>query len=233
MKNKFIFIMFIAFIAVITFSFASCGSGGGKTLNSAEALKEYLDRQPANTPEKPIKVTLSANAPMLEKITAAITASGKYVNLNLSGNALTTIPKNAFYDESTGKACDMLVAITIPGSVTSIEEYTFYGHTSLANVTMPNGVTSIGYMAFVDCTSLANVTIGNSVTSIGGFAFEGCKNLTSVTFQGTIPSSGFVDNEIFGSSGDNGYIGDLSNKYLAGGAGTYKRASGSTTWTKQ
>jgi len=31
----------------------------------------------------------------------------------------------------------------------------------------------------------------------------------------------------------NEYIGDLRVKYLAGGLGTYTRASGGTVWTKQ
>jgi len=38
----------------------------------------------------------------------------------------------------------------------------------------------------------------------------------------------------FGTSGEDGYIGDLRTKYLAGGVGKYKRpGTTSTTWTKQ
>jgi len=143
MKSKFNFFMLTALIVAIAFSFASCGSSGGKTINSAEALKEYLDKQSANSPEKPITVTMSANAPMLEKISAAITASGKYVSLNLSGNVLTEIPENAF------KGCVPLVGITIPDSVTSIGNFAFAGCTGLAFVTIPASVTSVGNQAFV------------------------------------------------------------------------------------
>jgi len=57
---------------------------------------------------------MNANALMLEKIAAAINSAGKYVSLNLSGSALTTIPDFA-YDKSTEKRCALLVAITITG----------------------------------------------------------------------------------------------------------------------
>jgi hypothetical protein len=118
----------IAFIAAIVFFMPAC-IASAQTINSAVALKEYLDKQPANSPDKPIKVTMSINDPMLKGIVAAIKSAGKYVSLNLSGNALTTIPDRAFY------GCEMLAAITIPNSVTSIGERAFFGCTSLTSVT--------------------------------------------------------------------------------------------------
>jgi hypothetical protein len=113
---------------------------------------------------------------------------------------------------------------TTTDSVTSIWGSAFWGCTGLTGVTIPDSVTSI-WGAFSVCYNLASVTIPNSVISIGGNAFSGC-NLASVTFQGTITSSGFNSNA-FGQSGD------LRDKYLAGGIGTYTRASGGTVWTKQ
>jgi hypothetical protein len=139
----------IALVAVLVFLATAC-TASVQTFNSAEALKEYLDRQPANTPDKPIKVTMNANAPMLEKIAAAITASGKYVSLNLSGNALTAIPKDAFYDRPKEKGCATLVAITIPNTVTSIGESAFRGCTSLVSVKFEGSILdrNLGYYAF-------------------------------------------------------------------------------------
>jgi hypothetical protein len=92
--------------------------------------------------------------------------------------------------------------------------------------TIPNSVTSIGDWAFEDCTKLTSITIPNGVTSIGWDAFSSCTSLTSVTFQGTIDSSGLHNDAFRG-------LGDLRTKYLAGGPGTYTRARGSNTWTKQ
>jgi len=53
-----------------------------------------------------------------------------------------------------------------------------------------------------------------------------CPSLTSVTFQGTISSSEFYDTS----------VGDLREKYLAGGPGTYTTTAPVgyySIWTKQ
>jgi len=190
MKNKKM-ILGIAFVVIFTLSIASCSGknsggigGGGKSLNSAEDLKAYLDKQPANSPDKPIRVTMAANGPMLPKIAEAINSAGKYVSLNLSGNLLTTIPDEAFYE------CETLVNITIPNSVTSIERRAFSGCTSLTSINIPASVTSIEGGAFSNCTSLTSITIPNSVTSIGGAAFGGCTRLTSITIPNSVTSIG-------------------------------------------
>ena len=74
-----------------------------------------------------------------------------------------------------------LTSVTIPNSVTSINNYAFWDCSSLQSVTIPNSVTSIGSSAFKGCSSLQSVTIPNSVTSIGKGAFVECYNLKKVT----------------------------------------------------
>ena len=101
-----------------------------------------------------------------------------------SGNSITsiTIPDSVtFIDDGAFYGCSSLKSITIPNSVTSIGDEAFYKCSSLTSVTIGNGVTSIGYHAFEDCSSLKNITIPKSVTSIGFGAFAGCSSLTKIT----------------------------------------------------
>ena len=209
MKNKIKLFGIIALVAVIGFSFTACSGsgGGGKRLNSATELKEYLDKQPANSPDKPIKVAMKVNDMMIKDIAEVIKNAGKYVSLNLSGSPLTEVPNNAF------KNCK-----------------------TLANITIPNGFTSIKDSAFAS-TSLTSVTIPDSVTSIEKGAFRDCANLTSVTFQSTIDKDNFGKEDrslwyIGYISYDSPFDGDLHAEYLEGGIGTYTRSSGSNAWTK-
>jgi hypothetical protein len=152
-------------VAFIWFPFSSCfgQSSGGKAINSADALKEYIDSQPANSPDKPIKVAMKANEMMLNDIVSVINKAGKYVSLNLTGSPLKIIPMKAFFE------CISLASVTIPTGVTSIEVLAFSGCRSLASISLPNSVTSIGPGAFGDCTNLASVTIPN-IRNIALFA---------------------------------------------------------------
>jgi len=93
----------------------------------------------------------------------------------------------------------------------------------ITEVTIPNSITRIEGSAFQNCKNLTSITIPDSVTYIGPRAFLGCTNLTSVTFQCATNDLGLQS-----------FPGDLRNKYLAGGPGTYTRPNvKSNTWTKQ
>jgi hypothetical protein len=246
MKNRKIMrIITLALTVVFTIAAISCF---GQTLNSVEDLEKYLNSQPDNDPNKPIKVSMAINDSMIKGIARIIKSSKKYISLNITGNALTTIPEEAFL------GCEMLVDITIPNSVTSIGSLAFGDCTSLTKVTIPNSVKSIEMGTFASCYSLTSITIPKSVTSIGdtaffrtglisvtipdsvtsidGFAFY-IQDLTSVTFQGTITADKLGLKRVDGTFTSPFGHSDLREKYLAGGPGTYKRFAGGETWTKQ
>jgi hypothetical protein len=245
MKNTFKVLGIVALTAAIGFLITACnrgssdkgnainsgsgnsGSGGGKSFKSAEDLKNYLKEQPANSPNKPIKITMKVNDEMLMTINQVINLSGNYVSLDLSESSITAIPDFAFEGVIyNALGTNFLTSIIIPDSVTSIGDGAFANCKGLTSITIGKRVTSIGNWAFLKCYSLDSVSIPKSVTSIGNEAFDDCIGLLSVTFQGTIPSSGF-DQGAFPN------IGDLREKYLAGGLGTYTRDPDSRTWTKQ
>ncbi|MGN0317881.1 MAG: leucine-rich repeat domain-containing protein [Lachnospira sp.] len=54
---------------------------------------------------------------------------------------------------------------TIPGSVTTIDDYAFRDCTNLESVTIPGSVTSIGYYGFRYCTNLESITVDENNTN--------------------------------------------------------------------
>ena len=102
-------------------------------------------------------------------------------------NTCTSIGESAFDCYSK---LSILTSVTIPNSVTSIDNGVFYQCTSLTSVTIPNSVTSIDSSAFAYCSSLTSIDIPNTVISIDDRAFEYCTSLTSVTIPSSVTSIG-------------------------------------------
>ncbi|KAK8841420.1 hypothetical protein M9Y10_027037 [Tritrichomonas musculus] len=97
-------------------------------------------------------------------------------NLEILGN-LKEIPERAFYGmDSIDKP------ITIPDSVTKINNFAFAGCTKLPTVTFTENsqLTDINQGAFYGCSSLTKTNIPNGVTSISPYTYYGC-NLESIS----------------------------------------------------
>jgi hypothetical protein len=97
---------------------------------------------------------------------------------SINGYPVTSIGDAAFENSS-------LISVTIPNSVTRIEDQAFMECYGLASLIIPDSVTFIGTNAFT-YSGLTNVAIGKSVTSIGDGAFEGCALLTNVTIPNNV-----------------------------------------------
>ena len=78
----------------------------------------------------------------------------------------------------------------IPDNVTMIEEWAFYGCTSLQSIVIPNNVTEIGKRAFSDCSSLQSIIIPDSVTRIERWAFCNCTSLQSIKIPDSVTQIG-------------------------------------------
>jgi len=199
------------------------------TFTSITDMEAWLEAQPPNTSATAYTVKLNVNnLGGSSKTTGSVGNVLKlserfndirFVNLDLSGSALTAIEEEAFY------WCGCIVGVTLPGTVTSIGDKAFYGCPCLASVTIPSSVTSIGKLSFGFCSDLTAInadtanaayssqdgvlynknktalvaypgektgafTIPDSVTSIGGGAFYDCVRLTSVTIPDSVTSIG-------------------------------------------
>lgn len=82
------------------------------------------------------------------------------------------------------------IKVSIPNSVTSIEDFAFAGCTELTYVTIPDSVTNIGNNAFAGCTGLTSIIIPDSVTNIGKNAFNGCSGLKSISIPESVTNIG-------------------------------------------
>ncbi len=99
------------------------------------------------------------------------------------------------------KDMKMLESVTIPSTVTIIEDFAFYNCTSLKSVTLPTGLETLSWQAFYNCTSLEEVTIPSTVTSIEEFVFEGCSNLKAIHVSDGNKNYKDVDGVLFDQAG--------------------------------
>lgn len=95
-----------------------------------------------------------------------------------------------------GKQITDLISAVVGDCVTSVDDYTFSGASSLYGVLWMEGrnITSIGRSAFNGCTNLTNFSIPSGLTSVGAGAFYGCESLSRIT----IPSGlGILNTGVF------------------------------------
>ena len=88
-------------------------------------------------------------------------------------NTITTIEEWAFH------GCRQLRTIVLPSSVVSVGDFSFM-YSGLKSVTFNEGLTSIGKCAF-SIVDLQEIVLPQSLKSIGDEAFLYCRNLKSVT----------------------------------------------------
>jgi hypothetical protein len=88
-------------------------------------------------------------------------------------------------------------AVTIPNSVTRIEDNAFYHCSSLTNVSIPNGVEYIGDSAFYYCGNLASLMIPDSVNYIGYQAFASCIKLIEIEVHPANPEYASMEGVLY------------------------------------
>ena len=198
-------------------------------------------------------------------ITAGSSSNGsiayyaKNVYKNEGGSKLTT-DENGYVIYTDGDE-KILVAylgteteLALPSYITKINQYAFYGCSSLTSITIPDSVKSIGNYAFwgckgittvnwnatkctsagshdspifKGCSNLATVNIGDNVKIIPSYAFYYCTRLTSITIPDSVTSIGW--NAFSGCSGLTSIT--IPDSVTSIGAGNFESCTGLTSVT--
>ncbi len=108
------------------------------------------------------------------------------------GNSSFTSDNGVLYNKNKSELIQCPAAkqgvFEVPGSVTEIRDYAFFGCSGLTEITVPNTVTALGSAAFYVCEGLTKINIPTSVTSIKRNTFGFCLNLSEITIPESVTS---------------------------------------------
>ena len=131
-------------------------------------------------------------------------------------DALTSLGDCAFLN------CRSLTQITLPNSVTSIENGCFSGCLKLKDVQLSESMTYIGIGLFADCRSLTQITLPEKITWVNYDAFARCIALKSMKSKALYPPT--VGSVIY-----TGYTLDYTGKLIVP-VGSKDSYASSTGW---
>ena len=122
-----------------------------------------------------------------------VTTIGKFAFSGLSSLSSVTIPSTVTsIEESAFYQCrnSNFTSITLPSSIRYIRKWAFRECTNLTSFTIPNQVTTISNCLFYGCSSLTSITIPDGVTDIEGYAFYGCSSLETISLPDGLTTIG-------------------------------------------
>ena len=117
----------------------------------------------------------------------------------INGLDVTTIGEYAFTDPGFGN--EIIISITLPDSVHTIEQFAFFACLNLTSITLSNNLQTIDRQAFATCISLESITLPASLQTIGNGAFSVCTSLTNLTIAADNPNYKSINNVLFNKSG--------------------------------
>ena len=114
-----------------------------------------------------------------EKISEEVVITNKIKEI-----PVTKIAEDAFI------GLEILKSVTIPETVTEIDDYAFCRCNNLDKIEGMKNVKSIGWASFSACEKLKELTLPNSLETIGAYAFYECRSLTAITIPDSVTDLG-------------------------------------------
>ncbi len=108
--------------------------------------------------------------------------------------------------------CD-ITELTLPSTLTTIDDYAFAFYLNVKDVQIPYGVTTIGNNAFSDCYKIENVVLPGTVKKIGNYAFSVCDSLNSITIPASVTEIGEKIAKAYTIVAIYGYTGSTAESY--------------------
>ena len=162
-----------------------CERCGYEEITTLSKLDPPGKNAPKKTDDGVLKYALSEDKSYYT-VKDVVDSSVTEVNIpnSLNGVPVKSIGKEAF------KSCRKLVSISIPDTITNIEESAFESCTSLKSVVLPQTIDTINASTFEYCSSLESVTLPDNLKVIGSFSFLGCRKLSSITIPKSVTNIG-------------------------------------------
>lgn len=98
--------------------------------------------------------------------------------------SLTEIPRHCFRTSS-------LESVILPPSIRTIQEWAFFGCSSLTNIEFPNNLEEIELRAFSNCTALESIILPEGLSVLGDYAFTACVNAKTISLPSSLNSLPF------------------------------------------
>jgi len=116
---------------------------------------------------------------------------GKRVFEDCTGITRVTLPSTiSIIEDKAFKGCTSLEYINTPQPLSTIGEYAFDGCVELDSFSMDASISTLGTGCFRNCTSLEEVIFPSSLNSIPASAFQGCSDIETIYIDRTVLTIG-------------------------------------------
>ena len=96
------------------------------------------------------------------------------VPAEIDGHKITMIELDCFKENAN------LKKVTLPDTITVLEDYAFYLCSALEEINIPDSVEKLGFQTFYGCAKLKEISVPAGLTEIEGYTFDGCTGLEAV-----------------------------------------------------